>query len=141
MATAVVLDASACAAWVLPDEHNAAANRVYAQACLDDAAFHAPLLWHWEMGSILSLAEQRQRIPAGGAQAALEALYQTRIRFDAPPTQHRMQQIMRLARAHTLSFYDASYLELVLRLNGQLASKDQKLIAATKVCGVPIFDF
>jgi predicted nucleic acid-binding protein len=48
---------------------------------------------------------------------------------------------MRMARAHALSFYDASYLELVLRLNGQLATKDKKLILAAKTCGVPIFDY
>jgi predicted nucleic acid-binding protein len=140
-ASRVVLDASACAAWVMPDEMNAAANRVFAQACIDEGVFHAPLLWHWEMGSILSLAETRQRIPSGAAQLALQTLYQTKIKFDVAPSLHRMEQIMRQAKAHDLSFYDASYLELVLRLNGQLATKDKKLIQAAKTCGVAIFDF
>ena len=50
--------------------------------------------------------------------------------FHAPllcsaPNLNRAAQIAGQARAHKLSFYDASYLELVLRLNGQLASKDK----------------
>ncbi len=139
--TRVVLDASACASWVLPDEGSAAAEQVFSQACKSDGIFCAPMLWHWEMGSILSLAEQRQRIPLGGAKQALEIVYQAKIQFDSAPTPHRMQQILRQARAHSLSFYDASYLELVLRFNAQLASKDKKLIVAAKTCGVPIFDY
>ena len=137
----VVLDASACAAWVLPDETSESANRAFALSCLEENTFHAPLIWHWEMGNLLSLAEARERLPSGGAQQALEVLYQTKIKFDAPPTLHRMAQISRQSRAHQLSFYDASYLELVLRLNGQLASKDKKLLHAAKTCGVPILDF
>jgi predicted nucleic acid-binding protein len=141
LAARIVLDASACASWVLPDEENTAAESVYVQACQAENNFHAPMLWHWEMGSILSLAEQRERIPVGGAHRALGILYEAKIHFDAAPSQHRMEQIMRMARAHALSFYDASYLELVLRLNGQLATKDKKLIHAAKTCGVPIFDY
>ena len=47
---------------------------------------------------------------------------------------------MRLSEAHGLSFYDASYLELALRLNSQLASADRKLIHAAKSCGIPCLD-
>ena len=49
----VVIDASASAAWVMPDEANPAAADLYAQACVDDNTFHAPGLWPWEMGNML----------------------------------------------------------------------------------------
>jgi len=40
-----------------------------------------------------------------------------------------------------LTFYDASYLELVLRLNGQLATLDRNLISAAKSCGIVCLSF
>ena len=136
-----VIDASASAAWVLPDELTDAAKQLYAHACMDDAGFHAPLLWQWEMGNLLIMAQRRQRIAAGAAEAALQALAATRIQFDAPPDAHRQLQIARLALAHDLTFYDAAYLELVLRLNGQLASRDSRLLAAAKSCGIVCLSF
>jgi predicted nucleic acid-binding protein len=71
----------------------------------------------------------------------LEILDGCPIQFDAPPNLHRRSQIMRMAQAHSLSFYDASYLELALRLNGQLASTDRKLVVAAKACGISCLDF
>jgi predicted nucleic acid-binding protein len=136
-----VLDASAAAAWVVPDEANDAAKQLYAHACMDDSGFHAPLLWQWEMGSIVMMAQRRQRIAAGAAEAALETLASTCIQFDAPPDIHRQLQVARLAQAHDLTFYDAAYLELVLRLNGQLASRDGKLLAAARSCGIVCLSF
>ena len=52
-----------------------------------------------------------------------------------------MRELRRdLAQAHALSFYDASYLQLALRLNGQLASLDRALVQAAKNCGIPCLD-
>ena len=55
---------------------------------------------------------------------------------DAAPNLHRRSQILRLAEAHTLSYYDASYLELVVRLNGTLVSRDVPLVHAAQACGI-----
>jgi predicted nucleic acid-binding protein len=136
-----VLDASASAAWVLPDESSDAAKQLYAHACTEDCGFQAPLLWQWEMGNIVLAAQRRKRIAPGAADLALEALAATCIHFDTPPDLRRQLQIMRLAQAHELSFYDASYLELVLRLNGQLASRDRQLLDAAAACGIVCLSF
>jgi len=138
---AVVLDASAAAAWVIPDESNDAAKELYAHARMEDSGFHAPMIWPWEMGNILLMAQRRNRIAAGAAEAALQALAQTRVQLDAAPDLHRQQQIARLALTHELTYYDAGYLELVLRLNGQLASRDRKLLAAASACGIVCLTF
>ena len=136
-----VLDASAAAAWVIPDESSDAAKELFAHACMDDAQFHAPLLWQWEMGNLLLLAQCRERIAAGAADAALQTLATVRLNFDAAPDLHRQLQIARLAQTHDLTFYDASYLELVLRLNGQLASRDRRLLTAAATCGIVCLTF
>jgi len=137
----VVLDASAAAAWVIPDESSDAAKDLYAHACMEDSGFHAPLIWGWEMGNMLLMAQRRERIAPGSAEAALQALARVRLQLDAPPDLHRQQQILRLAATHDLSYYDATYLELVLRLNGQLASRDRKLLAAAASCGIVCLSF
>jgi predicted nucleic acid-binding protein len=43
-----------------------------------------------------------------------------------------------LARLHSLSAYDAAYLELALRRNLPLASLDDRLKEAAKAVGVPL---
>jgi predicted nucleic acid-binding protein len=138
---ATVLDSSAAAAWVIPDESSDAAKELFAHACMDDAGFHAPLLWSWEMGNVLLMAQKRKRIAAGAADAALQTLSRIRLQFDAAPDLHRQLQIARLASTHELTFYDAAYLELVLRLNGQLASRDRKLLDAAGACGIVCLSF
>jgi predicted nucleic acid-binding protein len=137
----VVLDASAAAAWVLPDASNDAAKELYAHACMVDSGFHAPLIWPWEMGNVLMMAQRRNRIAPGAAEAALHALAQTCVQLDVAPDLHRQQQVARLALTHDLTYYDAGYLELVLRLNGQLASRDKKLLAAAQSCGIVCLTF
>jgi predicted nucleic acid-binding protein len=136
-----VIDASAAAAWVIPDEFNDAAKELYAHACAEDSGFHAPPIWPWEMGNMLLMAQRRQRIAPGSAEAALQTLAQTKIQLDPAPDLHRQQQVMRLAFTHDLSCYDAGYLELVLRLNGQLASRDKKLLSAAAACGIVCLSF
>jgi predicted nucleic acid-binding protein len=136
-----VVDASAAAAWVLPDESNDAAQALYAQACLEGEAFHAPQLFIWEMGNLLIIARRRERIAPGAVEPALETLAAARVVLDAAPDLHRQAQTARLAVTHELSFYDAAYLELVLRLNGQLASRDRKLLTAAAACGIVCLTF
>ena len=137
----IVLDPSAAAAWVIPDEANEAARDLYVQACDSEGVFHAPQLWSWEMGNLLVMGHVRKRLSPELVEQGLEMLALARISFDGPPTAHRQAQITRLALAHSLTYYDAAYLELVLRLNGQLASADKNLLAAAKACGIVCLTF
>jgi predicted nucleic acid-binding protein len=61
--------------------------------------------------------------------------------IDPPPDMHRQAQVARLALTHGLTYYDAAYLELVLRLNGQLASRDRQLLAVARTCGIVCLSF
>lgn len=137
----IVIDPSAAAAWVLPDEAQPAAHDLYAQARLVPDLFHAPQLWIWEMGNILIMGHRRERLTAQDVERGLELLAAARVVFDPVPSAHRQAQIARLALAHDLTFYDAAYLELVLRLNGQLASRDRQLLSAAAACGIVCLTF
>jgi predicted nucleic acid-binding protein len=48
-----------------------------------------------------------------------------------------MQSLLRVARDHDLAAYDASFIELALRLGLPLASKDELLLVAARRAGVP----
>ena len=137
----IVIDPSAAAAWVMPDEATDAALDLYAQACSEDGLFHAPQLWPWEMGNILVMGHRRERITAEGVEHGLQALAAANVNLDAAPDLHRQAQVSRLALTHQLTYYDAAYLELVLRLNGQLASLDKELLAAARTCGIVCLSF
>jgi len=137
----IVIDASAAAAWVMPDERHPAANDLYAQARTTADLFHAPQLWVWEMGNMLVMGLRRQRLSAEDVEQGMALLGAARVVFDAPPNAHRQAQIARLALTHDLSYSDASYLELVLRLNGQLASRNKNLFSAAAACGIVCLSF
>ncbi len=137
----IVIDASAAGAWVLPDEASDAAQALYLQAIEPNELFHVPHLWSWEMGNMLVMGVRRERLEAEQLEQGLAFLADVQVQFDVPLSAHRQAQVGRLALAHGLTFYDATYLELVLRLNGQLASLDKQLVAAAKSCGIVCLDF
>ncbi len=137
----IVIDTSAAGAWVLPDEVSDAAQALYLQVIEPNDQFHVPLLWSWEMGNMLVMGVRRARIDEDQLQQGLALLAGVQVQFDVPLSEHRQAQVARLALAHQLTFYDATYLELVLRLNGQLASQDKKLVAAAKSCGIVCLTF
>jgi predicted nucleic acid-binding protein len=140
LAKPVVIDASAAAPWLIPDERTPVGAQLYMDVMASPGLFRAPALWLWETANILLVALRRGRIDPAGLQAGMALLGDCPLDIDALPDAHRRAQTMRLSEAHGLSFYDASYLELALRLNSQLASTDRKLMAAAKSCGIPCLD-
>ena len=132
----VTLDASAVAAWLLPDEASPAADRLYLDALQASDVFQAPALWAWETGNLVATACRRGRITSAQAGAALQLLQKARVRLETPPDGLRMQATLSLSQTHGLTFYDASYLEQALRTGAQLASKDSALRRAALNSGV-----
>jgi predicted nucleic acid-binding protein len=119
-----VLDASVTASWAFP-EQNRRANAALARVRTEDA--FVPSLWWFEVRNILVVNERRKRITESGTQSFLRELARLRIRTDREPEE---RAVLRLARAHRLSVYDASYLELALREAIPVATLDDQLAAA-----------
>ncbi|MBA2674928.1 type II toxin-antitoxin system VapC family toxin [Ramlibacter sp.] len=136
----VVIDASAAAPWIIPEERTPVSDQLFADVMESSGVFHAPALWIWETANILLVSVRRRRLAAELLDAGLELLGACPIEFDSVPDPHRRAQVMRLANTHGLTIYDAAYLELALRLNSQLASADRQLVAAAKSCGIPCLD-
>jgi predicted nucleic acid-binding protein len=125
VATGLVLDASAAAAWLLPDEDG---------PDIGDGPLHVPWLFWFEIRNILVVAERRGRLEPGIAEAFLEALDLLGPEVDALPSS---TEVLRLARDHRLTAYDAAYLELARRRTLPLATRDAALARAARSAGVP----
>jgi len=137
----VVIDTSASACWCIPDEQHDVGDFHYAQACRSEGLYHAPALWLWELGNTLAMAYRSNRLPRAHFERGLELVELASVETDPIPSLHRRSQILRLAEAHRLTYYDATYLELVVRLNGTLVSRDNALVAAARSCGIPCVQF
>jgi len=84
---------------------------------------------------MLVVNERRQRLTEGGTAAFLRDLGFLRIVRDLSPDE---SEIMRVARTHTLTIYDAAYLELAVRNAIPLATLDDALIRAAHAESIPI---
>jgi predicted nucleic acid-binding protein len=122
---AFVLDASIAACWAFPDAQDPRAETALARIRIEDAV--VPSLWWFEVRNILLVNERRRRIAESGTNSFLRELARLRIRVDR---EHEESAVLRLARAHRLSVYDASYLELALREAIPVATLDDQLTAA-----------
>ena len=120
-----VLDASIPACWAFQDEQDARAEAAYARIKTEVAV--VPSLWWFEIRNILVVNERRKRITESDTGVFLRDLSGLRIRIDREPEEGA---VLRLARTHRLSVYDASYLELALREAIPLATLDGELAAA-----------
>src|SRR5262249_8751609 len=134
---AFVLDGSITMVWGFDDESDA-----YAEAILDkmpDLQAHVPSLWPLEVANALLVGERRNRTKPADAARFLAILGAFPIAVDDQTVAHAWGDTMHLARAHNLSSYDASYLELAIRLGLPLAAQDGKLKMAAQAMGVPLF--
>ena len=119
------LDTSIAACWAFPDEQDPRADAALARVRVEDAV--VPSFWWFEVRNILVVNERRKRIAESGTNSFLRELARLRIRVDREPEE---SAVLRLARTHRLSVYDASYLELALREGIPLATLDTQLAAA-----------
>ena len=134
---AFVLDGSVTLVWGFEDEVNE-----YAEAILErmpEVQAHVPSLWPLEVANALLVGERRGRIKAADTARFISILGAFPIAVDGETVARAWADTMHLARAHNLSSYDASYLELAIRLGLPLAALDGKLKLAAAAMGVPLF--
>jgi predicted nucleic acid-binding protein len=132
--TAFVLDASITFCWCFDDEGTEATDRLLEQLRGDEAA--VPSVWYLEVSNTLALAERRGRITLADSAEFIDLLESVKITVDGETERRAFGQILDLARSERLSGYDASYLELAMRLGVPLATKDAALAGAAARVGV-----
>lgn len=133
-----VLDASMTAAWCFSNEATPATTALLRS--LRQRSAIVPALWHAETGNLLLQGEKRGRITEASCTAFVETLAELPIETDHEGIRRGHGAVLSLARHHGLTVYDATYLELAVRLNLPLATRDQELIAVSRVIGVTLIE-
>ena len=129
----VVLDASAAASWVLPDEFGA-------EALLDadPLDFFVPAVFPSEILYLLARAERHGRIREAEVRDALSRLQALPIRVVAPDGL-RLSELRDLSLRHGINAYDAAYLSLARERGLPLATLDARLASAARGLGLAAF--
>lgn len=132
----IVLDASTALSATLDDEANEAAEAVI--RLLEREQGFVPAIWGLEVANALISAIRRGRIKERNLERLLSNFEELDLTTDATPHSRVFEVILPLAREYSLSTYDASYLELALRLGARLATMDRRLADAARSAGVDL---
>jgi predicted nucleic acid-binding protein len=135
-----VLDNSVTMRWFFGDgkpQELAYAGKVL-DAMRQDSAL-VPMTWGLEVANVIVRAEAKALVTEARSGAFLEMLEGVDIEVDAATFAHALSGTLQLARRYKISAYDASYLELALRLGVPLATLDEELQKAAKKAGVKKF--
>jgi predicted nucleic acid-binding protein len=134
----LVLDASVTLAWCFPEESTPSTESILDLLANGGDAV-VPPVWPFEVANALLAGETRKRITAAQVTSVLQRIADLPISIDPVRMNHAFQQTLALARQARLTEYDASYLELAVRLNLPLATQDLRLQQAAKNAGVALF--
>ena len=134
--TAVVIDSSIALTWCFEDEATAETDALF-ERVRDDGAI-VPGLWHLELSNVLLQAEKRGRISAGDVTTRLDLIAGLPISVDQETTLRAWREILTMARAESLTTYDATYIELAARRGVPLLTKDNDLAQAATRLGVGV---
>ena len=122
--------------WCFSDEQTSESEALLDRLSHEDV--FAPALWALEVINTLDVAERKGRITSATTDAFIARLRRMKVILDHDLEGRAFSEITKLTRRHKISAYDASYLELAIRLRIPLASRDEKLKSAAKNAGVAL---
>ena len=130
----LITDVSVTLSWCFPDEEE---NRKADEAIdmLIKNCGLVPSIWWYEVRNAFLMGERRGRISPEETVAFLKKLKQFPIEIDKSPP---LDSSLTIAREHSLTVYNASYLELVLRENFPFNTLDKKLLASARALSIQI---
>lgn len=97
-----------------------------------------PALWYWEVANVLAMAVRKKRLSADAAALRLSVLGALPITTDSDAQSRAWRETLAMAQSHSLTAYDATYLELALRVGLDLATRDDALRSAAIGLGVKV---
>jgi predicted nucleic acid-binding protein len=133
--SAWVIDSSVGFAWVHPNQATPETEMLL-QEVEAGATVVIPGLWFLEIANSLLVLQRRKKLTQEERRAALQILSAFNFTIDDEADRAAFDKTSDLADEYGLTIYDAVYLEIALRRNLPLASRDTALIAAAKKCRV-----
>jgi predicted nucleic acid-binding protein len=137
MNAAWVIDSSIGISWVHPAQATTQTDSLLEEVAAGAAMF-VPAFWFLEMANCLLILQRRKRLSPEERQTALVTLRGMNFIPDDESANAAFGMISDLADEHSLTVYDAAYLELALRRKLPLASRDASLVQAAKKCGLRV---
>ena len=131
----MILDASAAAVLLLPDEGEP--TPAFVEAVVKGPLW-VPQHWFLEIASLVRNAERRLRIDAAGRTRALARAAELHVEIDSQTGTRAWASTFDLTKNPKLTIYDAAYLELAIRSGQALATNDTDLIKIAPLHGVTI---
>lgn len=135
----LVLDNSVAMLWLLPQSNPggvALAEKVL--RWMEQGSAAVPGLWALEAANVIAKAQRLGKITQAQSSAFIALLESLPIAVDSQTSQRALHDTLDLAHRFELSAYDASYLELALRMQLPLATLDQALHQAAQRAGVAL---
>ncbi|MBI4773303.1 MAG: type II toxin-antitoxin system VapC family toxin [Deltaproteobacteria bacterium] len=133
-----VVDNSVVMPWCFEEEGNSYAEAVLES--LEAGEAFVPAIWPLEVGNVLLVAERKKRLSRASVVRFLALLGGLPITVEQETPERMLKEIVSLAREHGLSTYDASYLDLAMRLDLPLSTLDASLVKAAGKCKVPAYE-
>ena len=128
--TAIVLDASVFLSWCIGDEEEPAAVDAMQRVVAGGAV--VPRIWWYEVRNALLMNERRGRISLRQVSDTVADSMEMGIAID---DEHDGSVLLDIARWHSLTVYDAAYLEVALRRSLPLVTLDHRLSKAADAFG------
>jgi predicted nucleic acid-binding protein len=129
-----VIDASLAMAWCFPEEATTATHELLDRMEREAAA--VPAWWFLEITNVLALAERKGRLSPAQVAGFIGLIGVFELDVDDQAPERAFTEILSLCRAHSLTSYDAIYLDLALRRQLPLASLDDDLRTAAQALGI-----
>ena len=131
-----VVDNSVVLSWVFEDEHSKVSQSILNELFKNQA--YVPSLWPFELANALYVAEKRGRIKEADSMTFIKNLKDLPICIENNNFDNITKDILALSRKHSITVYDASYVELALRKNLPLITFNKELIVAAKKIGLKL---
>lgn len=129
---AFVADNSVTVAWFIASQADSKTDALLGRAASEDV--HVPFVWRAEFAATLLTLTHNRRLQPARVPAILDEIDRLDLVEDATPPSVR--SLIDIGRRNALSAYDASYLELALRLKLPLAARDATLRRAAERAGI-----
>src|SRR5579883_3684265 len=130
-----VVDSSVAIAWVVLSQASRATDKLL-DAVASGTSLFVPAVWPLEVtNSLLTLARRGRLAPEQCVRARLD-LSQLSVQLDEESPVCASHRVWDLAEKYALSSYDVTYLEVAIRRDLPLASRDTALNRAAKRAGV-----
>ena len=125
----LVVDCSFFMSSILPDEIQNKVEEIVYRIAQREFIVYVPSIFYLECSNVLVSSLSRNRINQENFEEYSNLLKLMPITVDKfSATSESIYSISRLANKYNLSSYDASYLDLAIRLEASIASLDKKLL-------------